>query len=102
MGVRTEWQRIHTRLNQLRQFITSLGWYEPIDFAHERGCLLGAGAGLDVACTDMREDLIDELNQAGIRILLADAEGATRSRLEHTSLLERIGKKISICVYQWE
>jgi high affinity sulfate transporter 1 len=54
---------------------------------------LGASADLDVACTDMLRDLIDELQQADIRLLLADAKGATRSRLEHTGLLERIGEE---------
>lgn len=80
-------------LNQLRQFITSLGWHQPIDFGHKRGCLLGASADLDVACTDMLRDLIDELDDASIRLLLADAKGATRSRLEHTGLLRRIGEE---------
>jgi MFS superfamily sulfate permease-like transporter len=54
---------------------------------------LGASADLDVVCTDMLRDLIDELHQADIRLLLADAKGATRSRLEHTGLMERIGEE---------
>ena len=54
---------------------------------------LGASADLDVACTDMLRDLIDELDEVGIRLLLVDANGATRSRLEHTGLLERIGEE---------
>jgi high affinity sulfate transporter 1 len=54
---------------------------------------LGASADLDVACTDMLRDLIDELDRADIRLLLADAKGSTRSRLEHTGLLERIGEE---------
>ena len=54
---------------------------------------LGASADLDIACTDMLRDLIDELDEVGIRLLLVDANGATRSRLEHTGLLERIGEE---------
>jgi high affinity sulfate transporter 1 len=54
---------------------------------------LGASADLDIACTDMLSNLIDELRQAGIGLLLADAKSATRSRLEHTGLLERIGEE---------
>ncbi len=54
---------------------------------------LSASADLDIACTDMLRNLIDELHRADIRLLLADAKGATRSRLEHTGLLERIGQE---------
>jgi MFS superfamily sulfate permease-like transporter len=54
---------------------------------------LGASADLDIACTDMLSNLIDELHQADIRLLLANAKSATRSRLEHTGLLERIGEE---------
>jgi len=54
---------------------------------------LGASADLDIACTDMLRDLIDELDEMGIRLLLVDANGATRSRLEHTGLLGRIGEE---------
>jgi high affinity sulfate transporter 1 len=54
---------------------------------------LGASADLDIACTDMLSNLLDELHQADIRLLLVNAKSATRSRLEHTGLIERIGEE---------
>jgi len=52
---------------------------------------LGASADLDIACTDMLGNLVDELGEVGIRLLLADVKRAARARLEGTGLLERIG-----------
>ena len=54
---------------------------------------LGASADLDIACTDMLSNLVDELHQADIRLVLVDVKRASRYRLERTSLLERIGQE---------
>lgn len=54
---------------------------------------LGASADLDIASTDMLSNLVEELSQADIGLLLADVKSASRSRLEHTGLLERIGEE---------
>ncbi len=54
---------------------------------------LGASADLDIACTDMLSNLVDELHRADIRLVLADVKSASRFRLEHTGLLERIGQE---------
>jgi len=53
---------------------------------------LGASADLDIASTDMLKNLVEELRDQGIRFMIADAKSATRDRLEHTGLLERIGE----------
>ena len=55
--------------------------------------ILGASADLDVACTDMLSNLVDKLHRADIRLVLADVKSASRFRLEHTGLLERIGQE---------
>jgi len=54
---------------------------------------LGASEDLDVASTDMLALLVDELDGANISIYIADAKSETRSRLEKTGLLERIGEE---------
>lgn len=54
---------------------------------------LGASEDLDVASTDMLALLVDELDGANISIYIADAKSETRSRLEQTGLLERIGEE---------
>ena len=53
---------------------------------------LGASADLDIASTDMLMNLVAELRDQDIRFLIADAKSATRDRLDHTGLLERIGE----------
>ena len=53
---------------------------------------MGASEDLDVASTDMLAFLVDELDDANIRFYIADAKSATRSRLEHTGLIDRIGE----------
>ena len=53
---------------------------------------LGASDDLDVASTDMLKSLIIELQELDIPILLADVKSITRTRLEHTGLIERIGE----------
>jgi MFS superfamily sulfate permease-like transporter len=78
----------HTLFNQISSLVAAAP--EPLKVVIID---LGASADLDVACTDMLRDLVDELHRADIRLLLADAKGATRSRLEHTGLLERIGEE---------
>ena len=53
---------------------------------------LGASDDLDVPSTDMLKSLIEELQETDIRILLAGVKSITRTRLEHSGLLERIGE----------
>ena len=53
---------------------------------------LGASADLDIACTDMLMNLVEELRDLEIRFLIADAKNTTRDRLEHTGLLELVGE----------
>ena len=52
---------------------------------------LGASDDLDVPSMDMLKSLIEELQETDIRILLAGVKSITRTRLEHSGLLERIG-----------
>ena len=52
---------------------------------------LSASEDLDIAVTDMLKNLVEELDEDGIRLVLTDAKPATRSRLERTDLLEQIG-----------
>jgi high affinity sulfate transporter 1 len=54
---------------------------------------LGASEDLDIASIDMLSNLIEELEDENITLLLADVEGATRSRMEHTGLVDKIGEK---------
>ena len=54
---------------------------------------LGASEDLDIASIDMLSNLVDELEDENITLLLADIEGATRSRMEHTGLIEKIGEE---------
>ena len=53
---------------------------------------LGASEDLDISVTDMLKNMIEELDEDHIRLLLADTKSATRSRLEHTGLIEIIGE----------
>lgn len=54
---------------------------------------LGASEDLDIASIDMLSNLIEELEDENITLLLADVKSATRSRMEHTGLLEKIGEE---------
>jgi high affinity sulfate transporter 1 len=53
---------------------------------------LSTSEDLDISVTDMLKNLIEELDEDGIRLLLADARRATRSQLDRTGLLDRIGE----------
>jgi acyl-CoA synthetase (AMP-forming)/AMP-acid ligase II len=63
--------------------------YTAAEMAHQ---LNDAGAEIVVATTDMLGNLSTELGEADISLLLADAQFAIRSRLQHTGLLDRIGE----------
>jgi SulP family sulfate permease len=52
---------------------------------------VGATADLDVTTTDMLAQLLDELEERGVTLSLAQAKGKVRDRLARTGLLERIG-----------
>jgi len=52
---------------------------------------VGATADLDVTTTDMLAQLLDDLEERGVALSLAQAKGKVRDRLARTGLLERIG-----------
>ena len=54
---------------------------------------VGATADLDVTTTDMLAQLLDELEERGVALSLAQAKGKVRDRLARTGLLERIGSE---------
>jgi high affinity sulfate transporter 1 len=53
---------------------------------------LSSSEELDIAVTDMLMNLVEELEQAGIRFLVADAKSSTLSQLENSGLVKRIGE----------
>jgi high affinity sulfate transporter 1 len=52
---------------------------------------VGATTDLDVTTTDMLAQLLDDLEERGVALSLAQAKGKVRDRLARTGLLERIG-----------
>jgi MFS superfamily sulfate permease-like transporter len=52
---------------------------------------VGATADLDVTTTDMLAQLLDDLQERGVDLALAQARSRVRDRLARTGLLERIG-----------
>jgi high affinity sulfate transporter 1 len=52
---------------------------------------VGATTDLDVTTTDMLVQLLDDLEERGVALSLAQAKGKVRDRLARTGLLERIG-----------
>jgi MFS superfamily sulfate permease-like transporter len=53
---------------------------------------LGATADLDVTTGDMLATLVDDLQEHGVTLLLAQVKGPVRDRLRRTGLMERIGE----------
>jgi SulP family sulfate permease len=54
---------------------------------------VGATTDLDVTTTDMLAQLLDDLEERGVALSLAQAKGKVRDRLARTGLLERIGSE---------
>jgi sulfate permease, SulP family len=52
---------------------------------------VGATSDLDVTTTDMLVQLLDDLDERGVRLSLAQAKGKVRDQLRLTGLMERIG-----------
>lgn len=75
---------LHSQIRRLVSFATTSPQALILD--------LGASDDLDVPSMDMLKSLIEELQETDIRILLAGVKSITRTRLEHSGLLERIGE----------
>ena len=54
---------------------------------------LSASDELDIAVTDMLKTLLDELNESGIQLVLANIKKATRAAVAHAGLTEKIGEE---------